>query len=95
VNQRLGAISTQSLTFVWILSLEPNVSRIRWRITRHDPSSGSGLFGRDVQTDACLFSCSASKHTPFFQTIKVIAAILRANVRRAIVGFIPFLSNAI
>ena len=95
MNQRLGASSTQSLTFVWILSLEPNVSTIRWRITRHDPSSGSGLFSRDVQTDACLFSCWASKHTPFFQTIKVIVAILRANVRRAIVGFLPFVSNAV
>jgi hypothetical protein len=31
---------------------------------------------------------------PFFQTIKVIAAILRARVRRAIDGFIPLASNA-
>ena len=35
---------------------------------------------------ACGFSCWASKHTPFFQTIKVIAAIFRAKVRRAIEG---------
>src|SRR5882724_995377 len=33
---------------------------------------------------ACCFRCSASKRTPFFQTSKVIAAILRAKVRRAI-----------
>jgi hypothetical protein len=33
---------------------------------------------------ACCFRCSASKPTPFFQTIKVMAAILRARVRRAI-----------
>jgi len=32
---------------------------------------------------ACCFRCSASKRTPFFQTSKVMAAILRANVRRA------------
>ena len=31
----------------------------------------------------------ASKRTPFFQTIKVIAAIFRAKVRRAIVGSLP------
>jgi len=38
---------------------------------------------------ACCFRCSASKRTPFFQTSKVMAAILRAKVRRAIDGFIP------
>jgi hypothetical protein len=43
---------------------------------------------------ACCFRCSASKRTPFFQTIKVIEAILRARVRRAIDGFIPLASKA-
>jgi len=38
---------------------------------------------------ACCFRYSVSKPTPFFQTIKVMAAILRARVRRAMVGFIP------
>jgi hypothetical protein len=38
---------------------------------------------------ACCLRCSASKHTPFFQMSKVMAAILRAKVRRAIDGFIP------
>ena len=38
---------------------------------------------------SCLFQILASKRTPFFQTIKVIAAIFRAKVRRAIVGRIP------
>jgi hypothetical protein len=46
--------------------------------------------GRDVPTDTGLFSCAAPKHTPFFHTIHVIVAILRATVRRAIAGFIPF-----
>jgi len=32
---------------------------------------------------ACTFRYSALKRAPFFQTSKVIAAILRANVRRA------------
>ena len=46
-------------------------------------------FSTDAQA-ACCFRCSASKRTPFFQTSKVIAAILRASVRRAIGGFMPF-----
>src|ERR1039458_6585706 len=43
---------------------------------------------------ACVFSCSASKRAPFFQSVKVMAAILRASVRRAISGFIPLASKA-
>ena len=44
---------------------------------------------------SCLrFQMLASKRTPFFQTIKVIAAIFRAKVRRAIAGFIPLASKA-
>src|ERR1700693_5208580 len=42
-----------------------------------------------VAQAACCFNCSASKRTPFFQTSKVMAAILRAKVRRAIGGFMP------
>src|ERR1700675_133447 len=37
----------------------------------------------------CGFRYLASKLTPLFQTIRVIAAILRARVSRAISGFIP------
>src|SRR5206468_8129768 len=43
---------------------------------------------------ACVFSCSASKRSSFFQSVKAMAAILRAKVRRAISGLIPFASNA-
>ena len=39
------------------------------------------------------FRCWASKRTPFFQMSKVMAAILRANVRRAISGRIPLASS--
>src|ERR1700674_4458368 len=42
---------------------------------------------------ACAFRCSASKRPPFFQSVKVMAAILRASVRRAISGFIPLASK--
>jgi len=36
----------------------------------------------------------ASKSTPFFQIVNVIAAIFRARVRRAIVRRIPFCTRA-
>ena len=43
---------------------------------------------------ACVFSCSASKRSSFFQSIKAMAAIFRASVRRAISGFMPLSSKA-
>lgn len=56
--------------------------------TGHYPRGIRDGLSTDAQA-ACCFRYSASKRTPFFQTIKVMAAILRARVRRAIVGFIP------
>ena len=47
------------------------------------------LFTRDAQA-ACRCNSLASKHPPFFQIVKVIAAIFRARVRRAIAGLLPF-----
>ena len=40
---------------------------------------------------ACGFKYSASNGSPFFQTHKAIAAILRASVKRAMAGCIPFI----
>src|SRR3984957_9854152 len=59
-------------------------------IVRNESEDG---LSTDAQA-ACCFKYSASKRTPFFQTIKVMAAILRARVRRAIVGFIPLATKA-
>src|SRR5205807_4847360 len=47
---------------------------------------------RDAQA-ACNFSLSASKFSPFFHRVSVMAAILRASVRRAIVGLMPLASD--
>jgi len=81
------------LTSRSILSLDPSVSRrTRWATTPDDPQGWNGLSVPDAQA-ACGFSCSASKRAPFFQIVRVMAAIFRANVRRAIAGFIPFLSK--
>lgn len=52
-----------------------------------------GLFTRDAQA-ACDFSFLASKFSPFFHRVSVIAAILRASVRRAMVGLMPLASAA-
>src|SRR6516164_2750636 len=84
---------TNRLTSRSILSLDPSVSsRTRWATTPDDPQGGNGLSVPDAQA-ACDFSCSASKCAPFFQIVRVMAAIFRANVRRAIAGFIPLLSK--
>src|ERR1700674_4416777 len=63
--------------------------------TDHRPGNipGDGTDSRDTQA-VCGFRYWASKQTPFFQTINVIAAILRAMVRRAISGRIPLATNA-
>jgi hypothetical protein len=88
--ERLGAQGTRSLTALWILTLEPERLENQPAIARNE--SWDGL-STDAQA-ACCFRYSASKPTPFFQTIKVMAAILRARVRRAIVGFIPLATRA-
>ena len=88
--ERLGAQSTRSLTAFWILTLEPERLENLPAIARNESRDG---LSTDAQA-ACCFRCSASKPPPFFQTIKVMAAILRASVRRAIVGFIPRATKA-
>src|SRR5213593_1041925 len=85
--------STQGLTTYSILSLEPECLKNPISISRVDPRGWNELFVRDAQA-ACVFRCSASKCAPFFQMIRVIAAILRASVSRAIEGLIPLASNA-
>src|SRR5438067_3306169 len=67
----------------------PSVSRTDRPPPARDHRRWKGLFTRDAQA-ACDFSFSASKFSPFFQRVSVIAAILRASVRRAIVGLMPF-----
>ena|SRR6266436_619772 len=78
---------THGLPSEWILTLEPSVSRTRLANTM-DPR------GEPETAQAACFKCLASKLAPFFQMIKVIAAIFLATVRRAIVGFMPLARNA-
>src|ERR1700691_4662203 len=82
--ERLCALSTR-LTGLWILTLEPERLENQSTIAGHESSDG---LSTDAQA-ACCFRCSASRPTPFFQTIKGMAAILRASARRPSLGFIP------
>ena len=70
--------------------LEPSVSRT-------EPTTTGGwneLSTRDAQA-ACRCNSLASKHILFFQIVKVIAAIFRARVSRAIAGLLPFARSAV
>ena len=89
---RLGARGTQRLTYQLRLALEPECLENPTATAREDPQDGADSVG-DTQA-ACGFRYWASKRTPFFQTCKVIAAILRASVRRAMSGRIPLASSA-
>ena len=51
-----------------------------------------GFFTGDAQA-ACDFSFSASKFSPFFHRVNVMAAILRASVSRTMVGLMPLASE--
>ena len=72
-----------------ILALEPELAE---PIDYGGNDSGLVLRIRRAQA-ACGFRYSASNGSPFFQTCKVMAAILRAKVRRAISGRVPFFSS--
>jgi len=73
--------------------LEPSISRTRPTTTGENPRDGKPFFTGDAQA-ACRYKFCGSKPTPFFHIVKVIVAILRASVRRAIVGRIPFSTRA-
>lgn len=85
-----GTVCRQAIV---ILTLEPERLQNRLTTTRKIDRRWKGLFTGDAQA-ACGFSFSASKLAPFFHRVSAMAAILRANVRRAIVGFTPFASIA-
>ena len=61
---------------------------------RSKPQRWKSLFLREMLKLLCRCNCWGSNSTPFFQMVKLIAAIFRAKVRRAIVGLIPFSTRA-
>ena len=88
---RLSARGTQCLTNRLRLALEPECLESPTATAKEHFRDGANSV-KDTQA-VCGFRYRASKHTPFFQTSNVIAAILRASVRRAISGLIPLASK--
>ena len=84
---------TSRLQALRILTLEPERLKNRSTTTteKESPEMERALT-RDAQA-ACDFSFSASKFSPFFHSVKAMAAILRASVRRAMVGLMPLASE--
>jgi hypothetical protein len=70
----------------------PSVSRTDRPPPRKNRWRWKEVLTRDAQA-ACDFSFSMSKFSPFFHTVKVMAAILRASVRRTMVGLMPLASE--
>ena len=93
VTQRLGATGTVASTGHSHTHPRTRASPEPTGHHQKDLPEMEGLFTRDAQA-ACDFSFSASKFSPFFHSVSVMAAILRASVSRAIVGFIPLASAA-
>jgi hypothetical protein len=90
---RLGARSTQRLTYQLRLALEPECLENLTAIAREDSRDGAEAL-RNTQT-VCGFRCWASKHAPLFHTINTMVAIFLAKVRRAISGLMPLVSKAV
>src|SRR6476646_1444986 len=90
---RLGARSTQRLTYRLRLALEPECLENPTATARENPRDGADSI-RDTQA-VCGFRNWASKHTPLFHTINTMVAIFLAKVRRAISGLMPLVSKAV
>ena len=90
---RLGARSTQRLTYRLRLALEPECLENLQTTAREIPRDGADSI-RNTQA-VCGFRCWASKHTPLFHTINTMVAIFRAKVSRAISGRMPLVNKAL
>jgi len=94
LTQRLGAIAPCAYSAYRYSPSTPNVARTDSPTARSSsPEDGTGLSTEDVQA-TCGFIFSASKLSPFFHSVRMTAAILRASVSRAMVGFMPLASRA-
>src|SRR4029077_4288210 len=66
----------------------PSVSRTDPPLPEEKSPEMKRVVPRDAQA-ACEFSLWISKSSPFFHRVSVMAAILRASVRRTMVGLMP------
>src|SRR5437667_703379 len=92
ISQRLSASGTCAPTGDWDAHPRTRASQEPLTTTRKRSPEMEGLFTGDAQA-ACDFSFSASKFSPFFHRVSAMAAILRASVRRTIVGLMPLASD--
>ncbi len=70
----------------------PSVSRTDPPLPEEKSPEMERALPRDAQA-ACEFSLLMSKSSPFFHRVSVMAAILRASVRRTMVGLMPLASE--
>jgi hypothetical protein len=70
----------------------PSVSRTNRPPPEKESAAMERALTRDAQA-ACDFSFSASKFSPFFHRVNVMAASLRASVSRTMVGLMPLASD--
>jgi hypothetical protein len=70
----------------------PSASRTDPALPEQGSSEMERALTRDAQA-ACEFSLLMSKSSPFFHRVSVMAAILRASVRRTMVGLMPLASE--
>jgi hypothetical protein len=93
ISQRLSATGTYAPTGDW--DAHPRTRASQEPIDHHQKKiagDGRGFFTGDAQA-ACDFSLSASKFSPFFHSVSVMAAIFRASVRRTMVGLMPLAND--
>ena len=83
---------TLRLNPLWILTLEPERSATAGPRNQNRIDGSAFRYTLRAQA-ACSFKCLASNGSPFFQIFKVMAAILRASVSRAISGRMPLSSS--
>src|SRR5215469_11372922 len=98
---REGIGITRRLSAVWALRAyrrlgyslsNPSISRTDPPLSEENQRRWKRALTRDAQA-ACEFSLSMSKSSPFFHSVSIMAAILRASVRRTIVGLMPLASE--
>src|SRR5881409_2524838 len=92
ISQRLSATGTCAPTGDWDAHPRTRASQEPTDHHQKKIAGDEGSFTEAPQA-ACDFSFSASKFSPFFHRVSVMAAILRASVRRAMVGLMPLASD--
>src|SRR6201998_4937066 len=93
ISRRLSADGTfVRLQGIGMLTLEPERLKNQPATTRERIVGMEGLFTGDAQA-ACDFSFSGAKAFSFFPRGHVMASLLRASVRRTIVGLMPLASD--